>query len=169
MLNGQTILLQTYQEPSIRSSNNSIQTRLRFFMPHLFSTHQTLTNARQTPELSVYNHSICFCKNYYHLIEKYWELHLELWLASWQIRAKLANITIKRNTVSVNVKNKVPIFNLCWLSKILTTSLPYLEKSLWLLDFATDVCICNDKNPFKNFVKNQTPLSFVTFKGVSPG
>ena len=67
---------------------------------------------RQTPESSVCSHPICFSKNYHHPIDKCWELHPELRPAPRRTRAKPANIKIKSNTTSENVKNEAPTFNL---------------------------------------------------------
>lgn len=89
----------------------------------------------QIPKSSIYSHLICFSKNY-HLINKSWELYWEFQTFLWWIRIKPTNIKLKGNVAFKNIKNEALSFNLNELSKILTTNLPYLKKSLWLLDYA---------------------------------
>ena len=42
-------------------------------------------------------------------------------------------------------------------------------RNSWLLDCAADICVCNQRELFTDFVESPTALSGVTSAGVSPG
>ncbi len=44
-----------------------------------------------------------------------------------------------------------------------------LSHNSWILDYAADICICNQRQLFTDFVNFPTTLSEVTCAGVSPG
>ena len=130
----------------------------------LFSSSNSNKPPRQIPESRVCSYSIYFSKSYCYLMNKCWELHLEFWLTLQHTKTKTANIKIKDNIVSKNIKNELPTFNLSWLSKILATNHLHLKKNLWLLHYTVNICIYNNKNLSKNFIETPMLLLWVSSK-----
>lgn len=111
--------------------------------------------------LPAYSHFICLSERLYHSIDKYWELHPKQRPANQQKKIGLSDMKIKRIASSV-VKDDTSTFNINWLSKVLAAIIPSSKKNLWLFDFTTHVCVCNDQNMFLDFVEGTTTLSRVT-------
>lgn len=58
-------------------------------------------------------------------------------------------------------KENTPILNVSLLSKVLPTTILSSKKNLWLLDFAANACVCNDRSIFLDFIERITALSKV--------
>lgn len=77
---------------------------------------------------------------------------------------------MKINGIASSVmKDNTSTFNVSWLFKVLATTSSFSKKNLWLLDFATDVYICNNQSIFLDFVGGIIALSGVTAQRVLPG
>ena len=61
----------------------------------------------------------------------------------------------------------IPVINLSWLPKIFATTI--LTRNSWLFDSTADICVCNQRELFIEFVESPTALSEVIFASIFSG